>query len=509
MLNNILEHSSNQPPQQAWLLNRDESAINDYQSLMTQAIDSVAHWLKDSSMYSGQSVEALFKQIQLKVSDEGVGHEQAVSRAVEYYFNNSLKVHHPHCVAHLHCPTLVISQVAELLMNASNQSMDSWDQSPSATIMEIKLIEWLREKVGYCTGDAGVFTSGGTQSNLMGLLLARDAIVQGIWHRNVQQQGLPADASRIRVICSDQAHFSVQKNMALLGLGYQAVVAVATNAAGQMDTVVLQHSIEKLQSNGDVVAAIVATAGTTDSGAIDPLQEIAAIAQQHQIWLHVDAAWGGALLLSKRFYHRLNGLQLADSITLDFHKHFFQPISCGAFLLKNPQHFQLMHYQADYLNSMFDELQGVPNLVSKSLQTTRRFDALKLWMSLEALGANQFARLVDHGIDLAQQVSADMEQSDMLQLMAQPQLASVLFRVNLKQCDDNQLDHLNQRTADNLLASGLANVGVTTYQQRTCLKLTLLNPSVTRADIVQLLALVEQQAYDLAATLSTKQEQLV
>lgn len=517
MLNKLTDHFSPQLPQKlqqkhpqpAWLLNRDNASINNYKNLMTQAVGHVADWLDDSSMYSGRSVESLFKHIQLTVTDQGLGHEQAVSRAVDYYLSNSLKVHHPHCVAHLHCPTLVISQVAELLMNASNQSMDSWDQSPSATIMEIKLIEWLREKVGYQAGDAGVFTSGGTQSNLMGLLLARDAVVQRTWQRSVQHDGLPADASRIRVICSDQAHFSVQKNMALLGLGYQAVVAVSTNAAGQMDIAALQHAIETLEANGDVVAAIVATAGTTDSGAIDPLQEIAAIAKQHQIWLHVDAAWGGALLLSKRFHQRLNGLQLADSITLDFHKHFFQPISCGAFLLKNPQHFQLMHYQADYLNSMFDELQGVPNLVSKSLQTTRRFDALKLWMSLEALGADQFALLVDHGIDLAQQVSSDIEQDDALQLMVQPQLASVLFRVNLSRCEADQLDQLNQCTADNLLAAGLANVGVTSYQQRTCLKLTLLNPSVTRADIQQLLALVKEQASQVAARLSSRQEQLV
>ncbi|MDM9276472.1 pyridoxal-dependent decarboxylase, partial [Citrobacter koseri] len=114
---------------------------------------------------------------------------------------DSLLVHHAQCVAHLHCPSLVISQAAEVLINATNQSMDSWDQSPSATIIEIKLIEWLREQVGYGAGDAGVFTSGGTQSNLMGLMLARDAFFARQGH-SIQQNGLTGDLSKIKVFCS-------------------------------------------------------------------------------------------------------------------------------------------------------------------------------------------------------------------------------------------------------------------------------------------------------------------
>ena len=141
----------------------------------------------------------------------------------------------------------------------------------------------------------------------------------------------------------------------------------------------------------------------------------------------MDAAWGGALLLSEKYRHFLNGLELADSVTLDFHKQFFQTISCGAFLLKDARHYQLMRYQAAYLNSDFDEEQGVPNLVSKSLQTTRRFDALKLWMGLEALGKKQYAEIIDNGVTLAQQVAQFVVDQPQLELVMQPQLASVPF----------------------------------------------------------------------------------
>src|SRR5476651_2887207 len=300
-------------------------------------------------------------------------------------------------VAHLHCPSLVIIQAAEVLINATNQSMDSWDQSPSATIIEMKLIEWLRTQVGYQPGDAGVFTSGGTQSNLMGLMLARDAFFARQGH-SIQQDGLVGNLRKMKVFCSENAHFSVQKNMALLGLGYQSVTLVKTDQFARMDVSDLAAKLAQAQANGEQILAIVATAGTTDAGAIDPLRAIAKLAAEHQIWVHVDAAWGGALLLSEKYRDYLDGIELVDSITLDFHKQFFQTISCGAFLLKEARHYELMRYQAAYLNSEFDEAQGVPNLVSKSLQTTRRFDALKLWMGLEALGQKQYAEIIDHGV---------------------------------------------------------------------------------------------------------------
>lgn len=497
----------NSNPALNYVLCDSDSSRQQYQQQMTLAAQGVERWLSDPALYSGLDVASLARAINLNIADEPQPAEQVIEQALRQYLDHSLKVHHPHCVAHLHCPTLIISQTAELLMNASNQSMDSWDQSPAATVIEMKLIAWLRELVGYSTGDAGVFTSGGTQSNLMGLLLARDAVVQRVWGIDVRTQGLPPDAQRLRVICSSQAHFSVQKNMALLGLGYQSVVAIACNAQGQMDTQVLQQTIAQLQQDGYVIAAIVATAGTTDIGAIDPLQPIADIAKQQAIWLHVDAAWGGALLLSNQYRHWLDGMAQADSITLDFHKHFFQPISCGAFLLKDPAHFGLMHYQADYLNSAFDEMQGVPNLVARSLQTTRRFDALKLWMSLQHLGTAQFGALVERGIELAQQVAAKIADDAQLQLMIEPQLSSVLFRLNnptdVLSLTPANLDLLNQQVADHLLYSGQANVGVTRFQEQTCLKLTILNPVITLPDLEKLLVLVKQQAAVLIQKIKT------
>ncbi len=473
------------------ILSGSEQSIAAYQDAIEQSTKAVVQWLQQPEMYQGKTVEQLRERINLEFNAQGLGNQASIDRAVEYFLKDSLSVHHPQCVAHLHCPSLVISQAAEVLINATNQSMDSWDQSPSATIMEVKLVEWLREQVGFEAGDAGVFTSGGTQSNLMGLMLARDAFFARQGH-SVQQDGLTGDLSKLKVFCSENAHFSVQKNMALMGLGYRSVTLVKTDEFSRMDVSDLSEKLAQAKAKGEQVMAIVATAGTTDAGAIDPLADVAALAAKEGIWVHVDAAWGGALLLSEKYRHYLNGLELVDSVTLDFHKQFFQTISCGAFLLKDARHYQLMRYQAAYLNSDFDEEHGVPNLVSKSLQTTRRFDALKLWMGLEALGQKKYAEIIDNGVTLAQDVAAYVAEQPQLELVMKPQLASVLFRFRPAQGDMAFIALLNQRIGDALLASGAANVGVTEADGITCLKLTLLNPTVNLQDVKVLLASVQE-----------------
>ncbi|OTG94838.1 pyridoxal phosphate-dependent decarboxylase family protein [Acinetobacter sp. ANC 3832] len=483
------------------LLCNDAQSIADYESAMGEATKAVAAWLQNDKMYTGGSIKDLRSAIAFNPSKEGLGVQKSLERMVDLFLNKSLKVHHPHSLAHLHCPTMVTSQIAEVLINATNQSMDSWDQSPAGSLMEVQLIDWLRQKVGYGAGQAGVFTSGGTQSNLMGVLLARDACISKHWKDengkpwSVQRDGIPADAMRnVKVICSENAHFSVQKNMAMMGMGFQSVVTVPVNENAQMDTEALEKTMAHLQAEGKIVACVVATAGTTDAGAIDPLKKIRDITNQYGTWMHIDAAWGGALILSNDFRSMLDGIELSDSITLDFHKHYFQTISCGAFLLKDEANYRFMHYEAEYLNSAYDEEHGVPNLVSKSLQTTRRFDALKLWMTVESLGEELYGSMIDHGVVLTRQVADYIKATDGLEMLVDPQFASVLFRVIPAGYPAELLDTLNQNVADELFARGEANIGVTKVGQVQSLKMTTLSPVATLENVKNLLDLVLAEA---------------
>ena len=483
------------------LLCNDAQSIADYESAMGEATKAVAAWLHNDKMYTGGSIKELRSAIAFNPSKEGLGVHKSLERMVELFLNKSLKVHHPHSLAHLHCPTMVTSQIAEVLINATNQSMDSWDQSPAGSLMEVQLIDWLRQKVGYGAGQAGVFTSGGTQSNLMGVLLARDACIAKNWKDengkpwSVQRDGIPADAMRnVKVICSENAHFSVQKNMAMMGMGFQSVVTVPVNKNAQMDVVALEQTMAQLQAQGKIVACVVATAGTTDAGAIDPLKAIRDITNKYGAWMHIDAAWGGALILSNEFRSMLDGIELSDSVTLDFHKHYFQTISCGAFLLKDEANYRFMHYEAEYLNSAYDEEHGVPNLVSKSLQTTRRFDALKLWMTVEALGEELYGSMIDHGVKLTREVADYINATAGLEMLVDPQFASVLFRVIPEGYPTELLDTLNQNVADELFARGEANIGVTKVGQVQSLKMTTLSPVATLDNVKNLLNLVLVEA---------------
>ncbi|MEH6454356.1 MAG: aspartate aminotransferase family protein, partial [Psychromonas sp.] len=342
--------------------------------------------------YSGLAPQLLKQAIYDSNLDQVESMPTVIQQTNDLIAKNSIMVQHPHCIAHLHTPPLISAVLAEFYIAALNQSMDSWDQASAATFLEQFIVDWLVKT--YSLGDTadGVFTSGGTQSNLMGLLLARDCFANTYSGHNIQQDGLPDYANKLRIICSDKSHFTIQKSASLMGLGARSVVCVKTNNQGQMDTNDLDNAITSLNAQGLIPMAVVATAGTTDHGAIDDLETIVEISHNAGLWCHIDGAYGGALILSKKHKNRLKGIELADSVSVDFHKLFYQTISCGALLVKHKSNFSSLLYHADYLNREDDEL---PNLVDKSIATTKRFDALKMFMTLKAVGADTLGEMYD------------------------------------------------------------------------------------------------------------------
>lgn len=409
--------------------------------------------------------------------------ERALDEVGERVLRHLLDVAHPRCAAHLHCPPLIAGVAAEVVIAAANASLDSWDQGPAATHLEQHVVDWLAQALGYGPDADGVFTSGGTQSNLMGLLLARDRAAQALGH-SVNADGLPPEAAGFRILCAAGAHFSLLKSARLLGLGDRAVVPVAGDEDGRLTAGAARAAIAQLAAGGARVIAVVATAGTTDLGTIDPLAELAAVAREHDAWLHVDAAVGGVLVTSDRERHRLAGLDEADSVAVDFHKLWFQPISCGAFVVRDRASLAAILHHADYLNpEPVDDAIAFPNLVDKSLQTTRRFDALKLALSLRVHGAAFFGASAEAVIDLAAAAADLVAVTPGLELARRPGLNTVLFR----HAGD---DALNMRIRRELLVSGRAVVAQTRWEGRTWLKLTLMNPQTTLEDVRELLALV-------------------
>ena len=423
--------------------------------------------------------------------------EQVIEQTTQLIAKNSIMVQHPHCIAHLHTPPLLASVLAEFYIAALNQSMDSWDQASSATYLEQFIVDWLVQTYGLGEAADGVFTSGGTQSNLMGLLLARDRFAHKYSQHNIQQNGLPDYGHKMRIICSDKTHFTVQKSASLMGLGERAVVCVKTNKQGQMDCAELRSTIAQLSAQGLLPIAVVATAGTTDHGAIDDLQKIVRISHENGLWCHVDGAYGGALMLSKKHKSRLQGIESADSVSVDFHKLFYQTISCGALLVKDKRNFGSLLYHADYLNREGDEL---PNLVDKSIATTKRFDALKMFMTLKSVGAETLGAMYDKLLELTAQVAACVQQNEHFELCCEPLLSTVLFRLSAKYqgaLTVAEFNQLHQRLRLQLLTKGEAVIAETKVDGKLYLKFTLLNPCLTLTDFDSLFKKIEANAQSL------------
>lgn len=409
-----------------------------------------------------------------------------VWRQVGQIVSHSIALTHPATIAHLHPPPLIASLAADVVISALNQSMDSFDQGPAATMLELSMCDWLCREIGFPQGAGAVFTAGGTQSNFMGLLLARDATAFARWNWPVQVKGLPPEASRMRFLCSEVAHFTVEKSAYQLGLGREAVIKIPTDSAFRMDVASLARVLQEIERDGLVPAAIVATAGTTDFGSIDPLSEIARLARQAGAWLHVDAAYGSALLLSKKHRRKLDGIELADSVSVDFHKKFWQSISCAAFALRDAGNFRHLELHADYLNPEAHEQAGIPDLVSRSLATTRRFDALKLWLSFQLLGREKFGAMIDRTLALAAHAAARLRQKERFELLNEPEMSCVVFRY-LPENVQLDADGLNRQIRDRLFERGEAVLGHTRVHGRQCLKFTCMNPVTDEGDLDALL----------------------
>jgi L-2,4-diaminobutyrate decarboxylase len=485
---------------------------------------------------------------------DGIGAPAALTGLVTALAAGSADPADPWCAAHLHCPPLAVAVAADLAVSALNPSLDSWDQAPAATTVETEVVAALAELAGLDPARAtGTITTGGTESNLLGLLLARDAASRGpaakqvtaADHGHAVDRGTVADGrtSRasgpdgsgrpgsagpvpglagpdrgVRVFRSAAAHLSIDRAATVLGLADPPVVAIATDDRDRMRVDLLRRTLAAHSGP----AVVVATAGTTDAGAVDPLPEIAAVVDEHRArirggmqpsgwtgpphptslgWLHVDAAYGGGALFSERLAGLLSGIALADSIAMDLHKLGWQPAPAGVFLTPRPDGWpSLRAGQADYLRSDDDEAAGFPSLLDRSLRTTRRPDCFPMAVTFRALGRAGLGARVDACHELARHAERTIRADRRLELAYPVTLSTVVFRYRPpagtpqpgSPLAPRRLDQLNALIRRALLIDGRAVVGRTRAgpDRAVYLKLTLLNPDAAPADVDALLRLI-------------------
>ncbi|MFI2369564.1 pyridoxal phosphate-dependent decarboxylase family protein [Streptomyces sp. NPDC018833] len=390
--------------------------------------------------------------------DEGRGPEEALHTLVRAVAHGSADPADPLCAAHLHTPPLALAVAADLAASALNPSMDSWDQAPAASALEAALTRAVAAEVyPRAPAPAALVTTGGTESNQLALLLARER-----------------HSTAVKVVCADSAHHSVRRAAWLLGLPGPVTVPVHDIAA-------LNDALTKLP--GPVL--VVATAGTTDTGRIDPLAAIAEVAGHHGAELHIDAAYGGPLLFSRSRRSLLAGLDRAHSVTLDLHKLGWQPVAAGLLAVADTARLTPLAHTAEYLNAEDDTDAGLPDLLGRSLRTTRRPDVLKIATTLRALGRTGLGALVDQVCAAAQDLADLIDKHPGLELYERPTLSTVLFRPT------GATDEQTAGIRRTLLTGGRAVLGRARADGRIWLKATLLNPHTTPAHLHALIALVE------------------
>ncbi|MFF1926220.1 pyridoxal phosphate-dependent decarboxylase family protein, partial [Streptomyces sp. NPDC058221] len=399
------------------------------------------------------------------IPDHGTGAHHALTTLITALTQGAADPADPLCAAHLHTPPLALAAAADLAASALNPSMDSWDQAPAASALEADLTTALAAEIyPHHTAPDALITTGGTEANQLALLLARE------------RQG------PVQTITGTNAHHSITRAAWLLGLPEPITVPAPT---GTIDLTALNDTLTRLQGRPLLVTA---TAGTTDTGQIDPLPDIADLCTTHGAELHIDAAYGGPLLFSPTHHNKVNGLDRAHSVTLDLHKLGWQPASAGILAVPDHHHLDALHHHAPYLNADDDTQAGLPDLLGRSLRTTRRPDALKIAVTLQALGRTGLADLIDRTCTAAHHLADLITKSPALDLYDRPTITTVLFRPT--DADDHTVATI-RRT---LLTRGHAVLGRTHTHGRLWFKATLLNPHATHDDLQKLLDLVTRLA---------------
>lgn len=328
----------------------------------------------------------------------------------------ALNLHHPGYMGHMDSVPLAITVWADALVSALHNNMLSYELAPVFNQLEAQLMLWFAKLFGLSDRSFGTLVAGGSLANITALLVARN-------HRFPESKNRGLEHQRLVAFVSEAAHNSFEKGMNVIGLGKENLIRIPTNNRGEIDLAKLELAILASKAKDQIPFFVVAVAGTTVTGAIDPIPKVAEIAKKYGCWFHLDAAYGGAAILSPSYKDLLQGSELADSITFNPQKWMWVSRTCAMLLVSDRSHLdQAFDQQLPYMN---EEKLNFGNL---TLQGTRRTDSLKLWLALKALGTDGYAQLIDHSMENCLKLRRWIEQQPDLELVCEPTLNILCIR---------------------------------------------------------------------------------
>lgn len=443
--------------------------------------------LEDQRPWRMKDRTGLEEALREAAPEEGREPEAVLDRAVSEVLEFAARVDHPRFFAFIPGGPTWPSVLADLLSAGFNTFQGTWLGSSGPSQVELVVLDWIRDWMGLEAGWGGLFTSGGSTANLIALVAAREAA--------------GGEGGQRVVYMGDQGHSSLVKAAVTVGLPREAIRTVPSDASFRMDVGALVGMVHRDLAAGMRPMAICAAAGATNTGAVDDLVALGEVARAHGTWLHVDGAYGAFARMDPRGRYPFPGLELADSLTVDPHKWFFQPFETGGLLVRRPE---LLHeafrISAEYLQDTELGTAHV-NFGDRGVQLSRRFRALRIWMSVQMLGVRAFREAIGRSLDLAEGGAGFIRDAAELEFLAPPSMGILCFRFRPgnRSVTAGELDELNRRIQEQVVESGAAMISSTTLGGRFALRLCVLNYRTSAEDVLGVLERIVEVGREVEA----------
>ncbi len=451
-------------------------------------VDLLADYLESAQ---NQTIESV---IPYQEPDEALAfwqadYEQGAGNVEDFFKNvieKSTHLHHPRYMGHQVTPPLPITAIASMLSGLLNNGMAVYEMGLVSNPLERILSELLAKKIGFDKNASGLLTSGGTLANLTALLAARAAKTD-VWEDGNEE--------KLAVMVSEEAHYCIDRAARIMGMGSEGIIKVPTNERLQIRTDLLEKYHNEATEKGFKVIAIIGSACSTSTGSYDNLAEIAVFAQKHNLWFHADGAHGGAVVFSEKYKHKVNGINQADSVVIDWHKMLMTPALATALIFKRDEDsFKTFQQKAQYLWANQHSKDWF-NSGKRTFECTKLMMSLKIYSILKAHGEQIFTENVEYLHDLAEKLAKNIQSRPNFELAIEPESNIVCFRLNLS--NKNLNDH-NSAIRKQLLQEGKFYIVQTTLKENVYLRVSLMNPLTTEADLNALLNEIERIGNQIA-----------
>lgn len=416
---------------------------------------------------------SLGKTTDLKLPLEGRGLEAALDD-IESVLRHSVRTTAPGFMNPLWGGLSIASIAGEMVTAATNTAMYTYEIAPIATLIESTILKRMAELADFGTSQ-GTLTTGGSNGNLLGMLCARQTKLPLSSHSGF-------DGTNMVAFVSEESHYSFVIASNVIGIGQSNLIKVRCNAEGQMLPEALDEEIKRALANDLVPFAVLATSGTTVRGSFDPLRDIASVANKYNLWMHVDAAWGGSCLFSSKYRSLMDGIELADSFCWDAHKMMGIPLICSAFIVKDAEILRAVCSNGQTAHYLYHDTGADIDLGRFSLQCGRRNDALKLWLAWREIGDAGWASMLERFMDLADYLQRRIENHDALEMVSDRMWTNVCFRY-VGQSAEDELNQINAELRERLVQDGRFMVSRSTVDEKIILRSVIANRNITESSL--------------------------